>query len=357
MPDFMLTILGVMVLGLCLYDFALTTFMPSGQGPVTAFLNHVIFQGLFRLSGRQGRSPVLKYAGMAIIFTILLTWVLLLWTGFTLIFISDAYSVLNGQNKLPADTFEKIYYVGYTIATLGVGDYVAGDDGWRVITAMTAFMGLIIITLSITYLVPVLSNAAQKRTLSRYIESLGATPEDILINSFNGEDFTAIGSQLPTLSNMIFTYVQNHLSYPVLHHMHNIDPAENIVLRLAALDEALNILLFHVPEAQRPPFLEIQVARSALTSYLRTIEYMGQSSENPPLPNWQKIEETTGVSLNSNTFITQDIYQSLSSRRKLWMSNLTSDGWKWADLYTYQNHHHLDITLSNFALQSSSTKV
>lgn len=347
MQDFLIAFAGILCIGFSLYDFVLTTFLPSGQGPLTAFVNHASYQLLFRMGGRKGTSPVLKYSGLTIILLIMFAWILLLWLGVALLFVSDQYSVLNGQDKLPADLLEKIYYTGYALSTLGIGDYVAGSDGWRVVTSLAAFVGLITTTMSITFLVPVISNAGQKRSLGRHIESLGGSPERIVLNSFDGKDFSSISSHLTNISSMIFTYAQNHLTYPVLHHMHNINPDENIVLKLTALDEALNIFLLHIPEHMRPGFLDLYMARRALSSYLDTIRYMGTDTESPPLPKLDEISRESGVAmLNTEPEEINDLYSRLEERRKLWHVNLQSDGWQWKDLRVGDNDSELDLLFS-----------
>jgi hypothetical protein len=349
MPDIIYAVLGLLLIALCLYDFVMTTFLPSGQGPVTALVNHLTFQGLFLLAGKNGRSHLLEYAGLAIILVILFCWISLLWLGVLLIFVSDNYSVLNGATKLPADVFEKFYYTGFALSTLGVGDFVAGNDGWRGVTSLAAFVGLILITMSITFLVPVISNAGQKRTLGRQIESLGGTAEQIVINSYNGQDFKDLSSQLTSISSMIFTYAQNHLTYPVLHHMHNSKPEENIVLRLAALDEALTIFIFHIPEEKRPAFLDLYMVRRALSSYLDTIRYMETADTAvPPRPDLDKISRQTGEGLASTLENqAEPLYSQLEKRRKLWKANLERDGWQWDDMHEHSDRKDLDVSFAN----------
>lgn len=349
MPDFIYAVLGLLLIALCLYDFVLTTFLPSGQGPVTALVNHLTFQMLFFLAGKNGRSHLLEYAGLAIILLVLFSWLLMLWLGVLLVFVSDTYSVLNGATKLPADIYEKFYYTGFVLSSLGVGDFVAGSDVWRAVTSLSSFIGLILITMSITFLVPVISNAGQKRTLGRHIKSLGGSPEQIIINSYNGEDFSGIGSHLSTISSMIFTYVQNNLTYPVLHHMHNSNPEENIVLKLASLDEALNILLFHVSEEKRPPFLDLFMARRALTSYLDTMRYLQNEVNIPPRPDMERIKsETDNFMFLEDQNRAEEKYSALEKRRKLWFANLTSDGWCWNDLQSGSNDSELEIPFTKF---------
>ncbi len=344
MISILLVALGIFLIASCLYDFATTTFLASGQGSITAFINHNIYQMYFVLAKKDGRNSLLKYVGIAIVFTIIITWVLLLWLGLLLIFAAFPDSVLNGQTKEATDIAEKFYFIGFTLSTLGVGDFVPSNDIWRALTAICAFLGLITITISITYLVPVLSNAVHKRSLAMQISALGESPEKIVINCFNGKDFTDANSQLSNLANMIHTYTQNQLAYPILHHMHAVETSENIVIQFVTLDEAISIFMLHVPEALRPQRIELQLVRRALTTYLEMISYMDCTDEAPPLPDLSLIEEETGVALwNTAHEDTKELYQALSKRRRLLYSNIISDGWQWKDISTEKYDTDLDI--------------
>ncbi|MEK6478266.1 potassium channel family protein [Catalinimonas sp. 4WD22] len=349
MASLLMVILGLTILAACLYDFALTTFLASGQGPITAKINHIVYQIFFNAAGKKATHPLLKYVGIAIIFSIIFVWVSLLWIGLLIIFSAFPDSVLNGQTKEATDVIEKFYFVGFTLSTLGVGDFIPGNDIWRAITAFCAFLGLITITTSITYLVPVLSNAVHKRSLAMQISDLGATPEQIVINSFNGKDFSEISTQLANLTPEIHTYIQNQLAYPVLHHMHANNHSENIVLQFSKLDEALSIFILHVPVELQPQRLELQLTRRALTSYFEAVSYMKFTEKAPPLPDFELIQNKIGNTLEY-TANPQEKYKLLSRRRKLLYSNLISDGWQWDDLYNQEYSTDFDIEFARSLL-------
>lgn len=348
-----LLILGVLIVGAVVSDFAVTAFVPTGEGRITAFVGRLCFRTLMFLAGKKGNHRALNYIGLCCILITISTWTFLLWTGFSCIYISDPNSVLVGTSKAPTDTFEKIYHVGYTLSTLGIGDYVPGNNFWRIFTSFVSFIGLVTVTMSITYLVPVISNAIQKRSLSLQISSLGETPEQIVINGFNGKDFSDLNNILSDLSAGIFLYTQNHVAYPILHHMHSNNPSENVVLKLVALDEALTIFLYHIPEEQRPNLIEVQSVRRAITAYLKTITYMDPAPEAPPRPRFEMIEEFTGIQLKRiQPPEVEELYQALDKRRKLLYADLQNDGWQWTDMHGEKYITDLDINYNNELLRT-----
>ncbi|MGB3851811.1 MAG: potassium channel family protein [Tunicatimonas sp.] len=348
-----LLVLGILIVGIAVSDFAVTAFVPTGEGKITAFIGRFCFKALMTLAGKEGNHRILNYIGLFCIFLTIFTWTLLLWTGFSCIYISDPNSILVGSDKSPTDVFEKIYHVGYTLSTLGIGDYVPGNNFWRVFTSFVSFVGLVTVTMSITYLVPVISNAIQKRSLSLQISSLGEAPEQIVINGFNGKDFSDLSNILSDLSAGIFLYTQNHVAYPILHHMHSNNPSENVVLKLVALDEALTIFLYHIPEDKRPNLIEVQSVRRAITAYLKTITYMEPTDEAPPRPRFEMIEEFTGLKLKrTQPPHIDELYEALDKRRKLLYADLQMDGWQWADMHGEKYITDLDVNYNNELLKT-----
>ncbi len=344
----LLVVLGTGLVLLAISDFAVTAFVPTGEGPITALSGRGIYNLMQRLAGHDGRNRLLNYIGLVAIFASIIIWIVLLWAGFTLIYAADANSVLVGEDKTPADIYEKIYHVGYTLSTLGMGDFVPGNDFWRIFTSFMSFVGMVTVTMSISYLVPVLSNAIHKRSLSLQISSLGATTEEIVINSYDGKDFTSANSALSDLSAEIFLYTQNQLAYPILHYMHSNTPSENIALKLTALDEALTIYMFHVPETKRPDALQLQTVRRAITAYLKTITYLDLASEQLPLPNFQLIEQHTGIKLDRTSPLdAHKLYHGLEKRRKLMLADLRAGGWEWDDIAGEKYETDLDVPYAN----------
>ncbi len=63
--------------------------------------------------------------------------------------------VVNGTTGMPAYKTERFYYTAYVLSTLGIGDFVPGNDHSRVITGILSFSGFILdhhlIDLSIKY--------------------------------------------------------------------------------------------------------------------------------------------------------------------------------------------------------------
>lgn len=328
----LLAIAGLIVYGLVFLDIIITAFSANGAGFLTSKISHIVWHA-WLFGSRKLKAPgLLNYAGMVVVCSVLLLWLLLIWGANILIVFSDPYSVLQSQTKVPASGWEKVYFTGYVISSLGNGDYIGGSAGWKVYIALSSFTGIIAITLSISYLVPVLSAVTGKRQLSLYISSLGQTPLQILLNGWNGKDFSRLETHLQSLSSQILSLSENHLSHPVLHFFYTADRDKASVLSIVKLDEALSILYGYVAEEKRPDPLTLQVARKSIDAFLQNLnsQMTPPAATAPPEPNLQLLEQK-GIPLLQQENMADK--EDLQERRKLLLGLLIYEGRNWQSVY------------------------
>jgi hypothetical protein len=215
--DIVLGFFGVSTLIFVSIDILWTTLLIAGGGPLTNRLVSAVWSFFLLLDNKTGKLKILPFGGLAIILVNLVCWVGLIYLGWILIFCSQEQAVLHGKSLLPADLSSRIYYTGYTLITLGIGDYVPGTAFWQFVTIIASANGFIFLTLAITYLLPIVSSVVQKRQFGGYIFSLGATPAGILNNAWNGQDYRALSSHFSSLALQVLELGQKHLAYPILH--------------------------------------------------------------------------------------------------------------------------------------------
>ncbi len=163
--------------------------------------------------------------GSLCLLSISASWIALLWLGWWLLFTAHPASIVHSSTGAVASATERVYFIGFTLFTLGNGDFVptgrtlAGGDGAGLIERP------LFVTLSITYLTPVLSATMDKRQLAAVIHDLGVTPTEIVANSWDGEGFDDLMSQLSlSIGPKLHLHAERHLAYPVLHYFHSRDP-------------------------------------------------------------------------------------------------------------------------------------
>ncbi|GAB3531801.1 potassium channel family protein [Pontibacter brevis] len=323
-------LVGVIIICCTAFDLLYTTFAPRGasfiSGPVTlAVWRTFYFFGRFT----KKRAP-LTGAGLAIVFSILITWVVLLWVGNILIYSSDKDSVITSSTLLPANTMERIYFTGYTLSTLGNGDFKAGTDGWSIYTAFISFTGLMFITIAITYMVPVLSAVTQRRALSIQIASIGNSPQRILLNNWNGENLKKLEDQFHNLTQEIVHQGQMHLSYPVLHYFQHEDKEASLLPNLAALDEAITLILIYVPEHMRPGDEYLVPLRKAITTFIGSLTslYIKPDKSDVPAIHVDELQQADFPLLKPD----MTKLEQLSKRRRALKYMVEYNGWEWKEI-------------------------
>lgn len=342
--NYLTLFLGIGIILTAVYDLAFTTFSPDGAGVFTDFITKRSYNIFRRISSRTGSKKILEIAGTVSIGVILTFWYLSIWLGGSLIICSDPGSVVNSDTLSPASVAEKIYYTGFTLSTLGVGDFNAGTDGWRIFTILLSFIGFALITTGISYMVPVLSASVNQRKLGNYISILGNNPQDILFNHWREGNFEGLEKHFGTLTEMIVTHSQQIAVYPVLYCFYTEDPRKAGLLNLFRMDEALTILLLDIPAKNRPNEQSIRLLRESITYYLtiRKEFFSGREPEEPDIPQLNSLKKT-GIPLLHDQDGRREAYKEFSARRKLLTAILKDQGRSFGDVYRERTEHRLDL--------------
>lgn len=328
-----LALTGAAILVIVYSDFIYTALSASGSGFLSKRVTHLLWKCLSFLSQGKGKHLVRNYSGMVSILALLTVWLLLTWLGNGLIFCSDPDSIrVTGADK-QVGVVEKFYFAGYTLATLGNGDLYPVKPFWKMFTVFVALSGFSLLTIAITYLIQVLTSEIDKRKLSLYIASLGTTPQDILLNGWDGKTFRRLETHFASLSPMILSHSQHHLAYPILHQFSSHRPLDSTAFTLSILDEALSILYLYIPEARRPDEIILRPVREALTHYLITIEHDFITPAPRPLdvPTIDRLHEK-GIPMLTERLGRPELWDRLRRRRSLLKAMLNNNGWYWKDL-------------------------
>lgn len=329
--------LGVVLFGLTILDIIKTTLSSNGGGLLTNQVAKGVWKAFFLVSGKRGRSGLLRYAGPATLVSILFTWIMVLWISLLLVLLYEEGSILNSKTLEGASVLEKLYYAGFTLSTLGVGDFIASSNAWQIITCIAAFSGLVFITTSITYFVPVLSAVSLQSKLSLYISGMGRTPQQILANGWNGKDFSNFFGNTSDLCQLLMHHTLNHHSYPVIHYFHNNEPKRAIAPAIALLHETYQLLANAVPEEAVGNPLMLNMLKTSLDAYLETVK--GSFLKNPspkesaPIPDLHLLEEK-GIPLTDKEKVQHAFRVDLQQRRVLMTAILEMDGWSWKEVYS-----------------------
>ncbi|WP_458207907.1 potassium channel family protein [Haladaptatus sp. NG-SE-30] len=320
--------LGVVFLGTVVVDLLWTTvWVEGGAGPLTSRLMAWMWR-LLRKIGDEN-SLLLSLAGPIIFITGLSMWILLLWGGWTLIFAGAEGALIDTLNRGSISWIDRIYFTGYTLFTLGTGDFVPQDGVWQLATALTTGSGLLFVTLSVTYILSVLDAVTQKRAFASDVTGLGMQSEEIIRTSWNGEGFRGLELSLNTFVSQLNTLTSNHKAYPILHYFYSRQPEQAPVVGVAILDDTLTVLKFGIPERSQPSSVILKNARSSVESYLDTLHtsFIEPAERSPPSPDLASLRDV-GISTVSDEEFTTSL-DDLDERRRTLLGLVESDARQW----------------------------
>ncbi|MBJ7881642.1 potassium channel family protein [Gelidibacter salicanalis] len=313
-------------------DIIMTTLTVKGGGWMTSKISHWLWNVFFVLSGRNGKSSLLTHAGYVLLVTVMMVWVIALNSSFILILMSETDAIINSTTKLPADIWQKIYYSGFVLSTLGLGDYIPSSNFWRIVTILFSFTGLIFITMSITYFIPVLSAVIKKRKLGIELSSLGDSPQDIVINAMSVNDFDHFKFHMLTLSSDLVEHSENHKAYPVIHFFHNNNKENAIILQIAKLNEAIYIIKNYVNTDVEANIRLLSNMESAINNYIEVVIEVGSAQLKDYNVDKIKMNELKRKGLLKPNLQNKKPDKKMQRRQSVLYTLIKYDGWEWNDV-------------------------
>ena len=327
----LLAVVGVAVLFTTLGDALWTTLSVStGSGPLSGRVAAAAWRAGRSLRRHDPSSRLAVSSGLLAALVPLFAWIVLVWLGWSLIFASSEGAVVSSATGIPAPTWERAYFAGYTLFTLGNGEFRPGGGGWQLATVAAAFSGLALVSIAITHMVMVTSAASEGRLLALTISDLGASPQEILERHWDGTRFGLLPEALGQLSARVNDHVERHRAYPTLHYFHSPDREAAASAMLAVLDETLNLLEGGIAwgaasDAQLDP------ARRACDRFIALIRghYASASAITPPPCDLTGMR-AHGLPVVSDSVFAEHIGRS-QPRRRLLHALVTDDGWPWPE--------------------------
>jgi hypothetical protein len=318
--------LGVVLLIAALIDVLWTTLWPDGaSGPLSGPLTTVAWRSARRISRLWDRA--LSLAGPCVLMVTLSMWIALLWAGWVFVFASDPDALIDKSGAQVSWT-GRIYFVAYSMFTMGNGDF-APAEGWpQIATAFTTATGMVIVTLSVTYLLSVIPAVAQKRSFAASVTGLGERAEDLVVTAWNGRDFHSLDTPLDSLSSQLSLLADKHKAFPVLHYYHAAERTDASAVAVAVLDEALTILDHGAAVRGWSP-VAFQGTRSSVDRYLSTLRsaHIEPAEEVPPPPDLGPLRAAGIPTEDEEAFVAA--VADLADRRRALLGIVHGDAWDW----------------------------
>lgn len=174
----LLFLLGFAVTAAVVFDFLKTTIGMAGLGPLTLRLSDRLWRVAQRVVPRIEGPERPRYTdavGPVIVSLVALMWITLNCLGYTLMFAaSDALVDKAGE---PAGVIERVAFAGVSLSTLGASIVDPGNGWWNALAMVAAVNGMIVLTLSVSFVMNVLQTTAAARALALRVGALDARSE------------------------------------------------------------------------------------------------------------------------------------------------------------------------------------
>lgn len=226
-------VFGVILILLLMTDIVRTTLTTRGEGLISSFVS-----GTYRRVAcsciRTGHRPS-EVIGSISISTLALVWLAGLWAGWVLVFMGIPDAIAHSGDTSGVDLHDIIYFVGFTLSTLGTGDLFPTTPVAQIATVLSSFSGLLIVTLIVTYAISVVSAVVARRVLAYKIYLNGGDKggEGEFLTEFPDlEDFAAwVGG----IKNELISCTEQRLAYPILDNFVSKDERFSLPVQLARL--------------------------------------------------------------------------------------------------------------------------
>ena len=323
---------GVLLVALAVVDALWTALWVDGSaGPVTGRVTTWLWRAALAALGRR-RHRALSLFGPLILVVTVLQWIVLLWAGWVLLFAAAPDSLMRSGGPGTADWTGRIWYVGYTMYTVGNGDFVPADGVWQVLSGLVALTGMSLVTLAVTYLLSVVSAVVGKRAFASQVAGLGRSGEEFVLSGWNGHDLHPLDRQLTDLASQLARLSEQYLSYPVLQYYHAASPDKSPVKAAAVLQDALLLSSAGVAADRRPDPAALRSARSAVATFVEAAveaASIDEAPEPPPPPRLAALRERGLPTVADDEFAAAAAEQ--ADRRRGMLGLVRGDGWTWEE--------------------------
>lgn len=290
--DLVLTAAGALLVLLVAQDVFFTVLFPaSGRGIIRKPLSSALWHG-FRVLGRTTRGDrrraLLSYGGPVIVAATMAGWVVLLAAGWAMIY-KPALGTAIVASSGPTDTgwSTALYYSGYALTTLGMGDVVARTGPYRILTVVEAAVGFATFSMVITYFLSVYSSLTKRNAFAQALhQRTGGTDDaaELIVRLAEGSELPRVREHLASTADFLRGIYQTHRFYPVLQHFHYREPFYALPrILLTSLDGA-TLLRTALDERRYDRIVDSAEVREVFEAALTLVHELGPRKEEADAP-------------------------------------------------------------------------
>lgn len=323
----LLYLLAAVLFLLTAWDAFITIFSVSGAGPVTKWWTQWVWRGLLRFHHRRPIHRMLSLAGPAMLLTGIVLWYVAISASVFLLFAAENGSVINERTREPANLWEKFYFVCSTVSSLGYGDYVPPDFPWTLLAGLAAVAATMVLTVSLSYVISVVSASLGRKELAQQIFGLGESVPDLVRRSGFTQGDSSLKNHFLQLSSAITSHAHHQLAYPVLNFFHNARADHSPARAVLLLSDAFFVMQA-LPPDRRPPGGLNALMESSITSYIDLLltGIVAPEGNQQDLSHLEKAVQDLGGPAEGEAALREKLEAYRPRRRKL-VALCKEDGW------------------------------
>lgn len=304
-----------------------TLWVDGGAGPLSKRLAKMTWSVFKKIS--RGNKHVFSVVGPLILTLTIASWAILMWVGLSVFFAGDPQSIVQTTFDGPITWYERFYFTGFTLFTLGVGDYSPQPGFWQIVTAFNSGMGIMLLTLGASYVISVIGAVVKKRAFARTVTGLGLESTEIIKLAWNDKDLFQLDLILMNVASKITDLCQQHQAYPLLHYYHCKKEEESSAVAVAILDDMLSIIEWGVTDKGVYNEVLIQEARASIDSFLDTLAsaFIEEADTTPKNPILNELIALGIPTVTQATF--EDYLDKAASRRRKLLGAVQADDHSW----------------------------
>ena len=142
---------------------------------LSGWIGRIVFQVLRKLARLGAKRTLTALSGTLVMVSVAGFWIGGTWTGWSLIHLSTAGSVVMVPDGIEPDSLDYAAHAGQLLSTLGGGRTQAGSLVWSLVSVLIGVNGMVVLTLSVSFLLSVRQTVQQGRTFAM-LEDVGALP-------------------------------------------------------------------------------------------------------------------------------------------------------------------------------------
>ncbi|MBW3577312.1 MAG: hypothetical protein KY462_06155 [Actinobacteria bacterium] len=318
----LLLVAGSVLIVVGITDLVWTTIaVAGGRGPVTDVMAHRMWRPVVR-GDRSHRT--LQLAGYAITLSVPVAWVVLVWGGWSLVFLSSHGSVVDAATQQPAPAVAKVAYAAGALSGAGAG-YTAGAPVWQLANNVAALLGLAMFTLAVTYIFQVVTAVSRARALASRIDGLGNSPADAVAAALGERQLGDLPSHIVTITDGLALIGHDHLSLPVLYYFHVGRRGASIPRNVAMFDELITIVEYALDD---PHPTVVRPAREAVDQFMDTLRLSVEIPPPPPPPDLSSLRRISDQLVDDDAFVSA--VDDLADRRARLRALVNQYSWEWS---------------------------